>query len=185
MVKLKNFGYSVQYRRQILNSALKAFEKMVEDDKNNVKPVYMNYNWNKDKRKKEKEDRKLNWYKNGVGKYGTQLNKVEYKSVLFVPVTKLQKREEEINKSSKQRIKIVEDGGEKIKDFLVCKDPFPTLKCKKKKCIICESEIHENLKFPCNSNNVGYQLECETSFSRGKPMVYEGETSRSEKQAEP
>ena len=53
-----------------------------------------------------------------------------------MPVTKggvlakeLQKREEEINKSSKQRIKIVEDGGEKIKDFLVCKDPFPTLKC--------------------------------------------------------
>ena len=67
---------------------------------------------------------------------GQNWNQVEYKSVLFVPVTKggvlakeLQKREEEINKSSKQKNKIVEDGGEKIKDFLVCKDPFPTLKC--------------------------------------------------------
>ena len=93
--------------------------------------------------------------------------------------TELRKQEAEINKSSKQRIKIVEDGGVKIKDFLVCKDPFPTLKCKKKKCIICESEIHENLKFPCNSNNVGYQLECETCIGKGKTMVYEGETSRS------
>ena len=186
MVKLKNSGYTVKYRRQILDSALKAFEKMVEDDRNNVKPLYRNKNWNKDERKKEKENRKLNWYKNGGGQTGAKPNKVEYKSVLFVPVTKggilakeLQKREEEVNKSSKQRIKIVEDGGVKLKDFLICKDPFPTLKCKKKKCILCESEIHENLKFPCNSNNVGYQLECETCFIRGKSMVYEGETSRS------
>ena len=31
----------------------------------------------------------------------------------------------------------------------------------------------------CNSNNVGYQLECNTCIDLGKVSVYEGETSRS------
>ena len=35
------------------------------------------------------------------------------------------------------------------------------------------------MKFPCNSNNVGYELQCDTCWERGKTMVYEGETSRS------
>ena len=45
MVKLKNSGYSVEYRKQIVDSALKAFEKMVEDDKNDVKPLYRGKDW--------------------------------------------------------------------------------------------------------------------------------------------
>ena len=105
---------------------------------------------------------------------------------MFVPVTiggvlvkELQKREEEINKFSKERIKIIEDGGVKLKDLLVCKNPFPIPKCKKKKCVICESEVKENLKIPCNTNNAGYRLECKTCSERGKNAVYEGETSRS------
>jgi hypothetical protein len=88
-------------------------------------------------------------YKNG-GNTGSGSNPVEYKSVLFVPVTKggklakeLKKREEELNKFRKERIKIVEDGGVELKNFLVQKDPFPKLKCEKKKCLVCGSE---NLK---------------------------------------
>ena len=105
---------------------------------------------------------------------------------MFVPITKggllakeLRRREYELNKNSKYRIKIVEDGGVKLKDFLVQKDPFPTLKCERKKCIICQSEESETLKFSCNSNNVGYKIECDTCSERGKFRVYEGESSRS------
>ena len=35
------------------------------------------------------------------------------------------------------------------------------------------------MKLPCNTNNTGYRLECETCLNRGKTVVYEGETSRS------
>ena len=165
-----------------LDSALNAFQKMIEDDKEGIKPLYRDKEWQKQVRKEEKEERKLNWYKNGKGETTSNTtNKTEYKSVLFVPVTKggmlakeLQKREEEINKFSKERIKIIEDGGIKLKDFLVCKDPFPVLKCNKKKCVVCESEIKENMKIPCNTNNTGYKLECETCLIRGKTVVYEG-----------
>ena len=58
-------------------------------------------------------------------------------------------------------------------------DPFPIPKCKKKKCVICDSEVKENMKLPCNTNNIGYRLECERCLDRGKTVVYEGEISRS------
>ena len=35
------------------------------------------------------------------------------------------------------------------------------------------------MKFDCNSNNVGYRLECDTCIEKGKIRVYEGESSRS------
>ena len=63
---------------------------------------------------------KLNWYKNG----GKNPNQVEFKSVLFVPVTKgralvreLKKCEKDVNKYCKERIKIMEYGGIKLNSF--------------------------------------------------------------------
>ena len=37
----------------------------------------------------------------------------------------------------------------------------------------------EKVNIPCNSNNVGYRLFCETCEDRGLTKVYEGETARS------
>ena len=82
MLKLKNSGYSVKYRTDILDSALKAFEKIVKDDQEGVKPMFRNREWNKEERSRDKIDKRVNWYKNS-GK-----NEIEYKTVLFVPVTR-------------------------------------------------------------------------------------------------
>ena len=88
MLKLKNSGYSQKFRTEILDSGLKAFEKMVEDDKNGVKPMYRSKEWNHDKMEqfKRKEKNQL-----------TDRSKTQYKSVLFVTegrknLTKTQKR---------------------------------------------------------------------------------------------
>ena len=81
MLKLKNSGYSVKYRRAILKSAFHAFNNMCKDDQSGVKPLYRDREWNKEERNKEKQSRKLNWYK------GSKQN-IEYKTVLFVQVTK-------------------------------------------------------------------------------------------------
>ena len=180
MLKLKNSGYSVKYRTEILDSAWKAFEQMLKEDKEGTKPLFRNKEWNKEDRAKSKKAQKLNWYK------GSSKSEIEYKTVLFVPVTKggklmkeLKQREEDINKFSKERIKIVEGGGIQMKNILVDKNPFPLTKCDKKKCIICESNVTGKLKIPCNSSNVGYKLVCDTCMDRGKNKVYEGETARS------
>ena len=129
---------------------------MVQADKVGTKPLFRDQNWNKDERRNIKENRKTNWYK-------SEKNKIEYKSVLFVPVTKggklvkgVKKREEEINRNSEERIKIIEGGGMKMKDILVVKNPFPTTVCEMKRCLLCKNNSNQ-IKIPCNSNNVGYR----------------------------
>ena len=182
MIKMKNSGHSEQYRKQILDSTLKAFDEMIEADHSGERPLYRSKNWQKEIRKEKKKNNHLNWYKTG----GSYPNAEEYKTVLIVPVTKdgilakeVRQREFEINKNGNTRVKVVEDGGVQLKNFLVKKDPFPTLKCETNKCFICKSEKSENLRFACNSDNVGYQLQCDTCFERGITRVYEGESSRS------
>ena len=90
----------------------------------------------------------------------------------------MKKREEEINKYSKERIKILEDGGIKMRNMLVNKNPFPKQKCEQMKRALCVSNNGKN-KIPCNTSNVGYRFNCETCKNKGKVMVYEGETARS------
>ena len=97
MLKLKNSGYNTKFRTEILDSALLAYEKIISADKAGTKPIYRGRGWNKEERNQKKNNRKLNWYKAG-------LKEIEYKSVLFVPITKggkllkeMKKREEEIN----------------------------------------------------------------------------------------
>ena len=83
MVKMKNSGQKKLYRRQILQSSLHAFEKMLEEDKNGTKPLFRDGKWNKENRMKSKENKKNNWYKNQTK------SEIIYKSILFVPPTHL------------------------------------------------------------------------------------------------
>ena len=110
MLKLKNSGYNAKFRQEILDSGLKAFDKMMEDDKGGVKPMYRSRDWNIDERNFKKSETRSNWW-------NTQKSKIQYKSVLFVTPTpggllakELQKREEELNKNNKERITSVEKG---------------------------------------------------------------------------
>ena len=178
MLKLKNSGYNRKYRIEILDSALKGFEKMVEEDRKGTKPLFRNRNWKKEEREAQKKEKRLNWYKN-EGKNG-----IQYTSVLFVPPTpggilakQLRKREEELNKHNSERIKIVEKGGENVENILTKKDPFEKETCKEKMCPLCTGT--KKRKIFCNTNNVGYRWVCNTCKEDDKTRVYEGETSRS------
>ena len=57
MLKMKNSGYSKKWRVQILDSALKAIDKMVEQDQKGIKPLYRNRSWNLENRELEKNDK--------------------------------------------------------------------------------------------------------------------------------
>ena len=146
--------------------------------------MYGSREWNHDERHSMKVKKKINWW-------NTERSKTQYKSVLFVTPTpggvlakQLQKREEELNRNTEERIKIVEKGGLKIKDILGSKNPFKTLSCNEKTCPLCtESEyVHiqsEERKISCRTNNVGYRWRCVTCKERDMDKVYEGETGRS------
>ena len=58
MLKLKNSGYSQKFRTEILDSGLKAFQKMVDEDKSGIKPMYRSREWNKDERHSMKVKKK-------------------------------------------------------------------------------------------------------------------------------
>ena len=173
MLKVKNSGYTQLYRKQILDSAFKAWEKMEEDDASGKKPLYRSRDWDSENRFFKKNDRKLNWWKN-------EKSKIIYTSILFVPPTPgsklakwLRKREEELNKFSEERIKIVETGGVKIETILTNKNPFKNEKCSQKVCPMC-TNVGKEPKIPCNTNNVGYQWRRRTCKDRNVTKVYQG-----------
>ena len=184
MLSLMKSGYSQKFRQEILDSVLKAYQKMVEDDTTGVKPMYRNREWNAEERKRAKLNKKSSWW-------NTTKSNTQYKTVLFVTPTpggqlmkELQKRETELNKNSQDRIKIVEKGGLKIKDILCAKNPFKKSKCELKTCPLCSnSEFVEvssdEVKVSCNTNNVGYKWQCMTCKETDTVKVYEGETGRS------
>ena len=80
MLKLKNSGYNQKFRTEILDSALNAFQKMLEADKSGLRPMYRSRDWNKEERQKLKSKKKCNWW-------NTENSKIQYKSVLFVTPT--------------------------------------------------------------------------------------------------
>ena len=184
MLKLKNSGYNQKFRTEVLDSSIKAFQRMVEEDKSGIKPLFRPREWNFEERQKSKNEKKRNWWNNTNAQ-------IQYTSVLFVTPTpggvlakEVRTREAEINRNSKERVKIEEKGGLKIKDILVSKNPFKKSKCVQKTCPLCkQSDIividSEDVKIPCNTNNVGYRWLCVTCKERDIIKVYEGETGRS------
>ena len=184
MLRLKNSGYSEKFRKEILNSAFNAYEKMLADDKSGDKPLYRSRSWNFEERKKAKLNKKHNWW-------NKENSKVQYKSVLFVTPTpggvlasEIRKREAELNRHSGERIKVVERAGMKIKDILSSKNTLNKSNCTQKACPLCTESEHvkpntEKSRHPCNTNNVGYRWTCLKCKEMDIVKVYEGETGRS------
>ena len=178
MIKLKNSGYDQKFRIEIVDSALKAFENMVEEDRKGNKPLFRDRKWQYEERLAEKQNKKRNWFRNENSKY---------KSVLFVPPTpgsqlarELQIRENELNKYNEERIKIIESGGVKIEELITKKNPFKKGKCGEIKCPLCKNKKNdEKIEILCNTNNIGYRWTCQNCQTKDKKRVYEGESSRS------
>ena len=165
MLRMQHSGYTTtHFRGQVLDSALKAYEKIKTANDSNVKPMYRSKEWKSNERQREKRRKKSNWYKNKKGN--------TYKSVLFVPATpnsELKKIYEEEVKQSGLGIKIVERAGVQVKNLLQKSYPFQHIPCEDE-CFVCETN---DGKINCRKANVTYELECkECGFK------YIGETHR-------
>lgn len=163
MKRIQYPGYSKENRYDIVNSALKAYEKLLQKEKDGERPLHRPKNWNREQRDKEKKQKIKNWYKsNGA------------ESMIFVPYTpnsELRKRYEKIIKESKIKIKVVEKPGRSLKNIIQKADPFKKKKCDKKDCFVCENEG----KGDCTKNNINYTITCKEECKRKD--IYKGETS--------
>ena len=75
MARMQSSGYDHGFRLEILKSALKAYETM-KNNESEGRMMYRERTWNRKERKKQKEERKKNWYSTG-----------DVESVLFIPAT--------------------------------------------------------------------------------------------------
>ena len=146
---METSGYDKAFRFQVLRSAFNAHEKKLEAERTGTAPVYRKREWNRNERRKEKEEKGRTWYKKG--------NK---ESVLFITATpnselrdQLQK---EIDKSS-FKIKVVEKSGTKVVRMLQKNDPFKTKECRNKEgCMICSG----NNPGSCRDSGITYRINC-------------------------
>ena len=164
MQLLKNSGYSTQFRKEILKSGIKGYNKILEDDKNQIKPIYISKEWEISARRMDRKTKKKSW-------------PGSYKSYIFVPPTpgselrnKMQLVEKEMRPGGRENwpIKVIETAGKTLESVLVKADPFLGIKCLDPKCLPNKNLKHKIL---CRRNNVGYKIPCKLC-----PASYIGET---------
>ena len=167
-MRLQFSGYSEQFRRQVVKSAITAHRRIKEKVESGERPLYRRKQWKQNERTKEKRKRKENWYKQK-----TKNKEKEFMSVLFVQPTEgsvLKKTYEEVIERSMCNVKVVERAGTSVKNQLQRSYPFNQEKCSDK-CFVCVSGGKGN----CRKSNVNYEIEC---IRDGCEYVYLGETSR-------
>ena len=103
--------------------------------------------------------------------------------MLFVARTKngeladlLRKKEEEINKFSKQKVKIIERNGKRIEHILCKSDPWKDELCSRHDCFMCKTAEKE--VGHCRKQNITYKITCKLCKSKGSKVEYWGESSR-------
>ena len=108
---------------------------------------------------------------------------MEPNAVLFIPRTNnreladiFRKKEAEINKFSRQRVKIVERIVKRIHHLLCKSDPYGDILCKREDCLMCSTTTK---KGQCRKSNVVYKTTCLLCKEKGRTMEYWGESSRS------
>lgn len=76
MLRLQYSGYDQKFRKEVVRSALAAYNRLVELDANGEKPLYRPWGWKAHERARERKKRCDNWFRKGG-----------YETVIFVPAT--------------------------------------------------------------------------------------------------
>ena len=162
-LKMQYSGYSQAIRYDVTKSAFHAYQTMMENEENGIRPINRPKNWRRKERMEDKERKKKDWYRQGG-----------FDSVLFIPTTPAGKLkhmyEEEIRKSG-IRIKVVERTGRTLKSQLQTSNPYKPDECGRRDCFICTTTGKGN----CEAERVTYKIECEgQDCTKGE---YNGETA--------
>ena len=171
MKKLQTSGYSQEYRLEILKSILNGWKIIQEKAESGERPIHRNRDFEKEKRKQEKADKKLNWYKGKDGK--------SFESVLMIPATpngELKTIIQEKAKLSDLKVKIVEKAGVQLATYLQKFDKTNSKgQCKEKNCMICQNTT-KNIR-QCRTPSLVYKITCKECEKAGRKANYYGESS--------
>ena len=163
MQLLKNSGYSEKFRLELLRSGLQGYNKILEAERDGVRPVHRPKGWKESARWLEKKRKKNNW----LGSF--------WKSCIFVPPTpgselkkRMQDKEEELRAGGREKypIKIIETAGRTLEQTLVNTDPFSGNQCTDEKC---EVKKNPENKISCRRNCICYRVTCILCLQAGRP----------------
>ena len=166
MSRMKQAGYSEDYRKHVLKNALARYDKRLSDDKNGLSPMNRPSGFNFIERKKQKQLKKKNWYaKEGYTAplFVAATPNSELANML-IPIAESQFSETGI------KLRIVEKGGPTIGKMLQRPNPSASGGCGKEECMMCSQPGGGKL---CHKNNSVYKYECNLDG-----YGYIGETSR-------
>ena len=164
MMKLQYSGYGQEFRHDVAKSAISAFNKIVEEEEDGIRPMFRPRGFEATERKEAKARKKKEWYSKGG-----------FESVIFVPATPQSELKKEYEKKIAQtpfKIKVVEKSGTQLKRVVQVSNPFRGETCNDEDCFVCSSGEKKN----CRKNEIKYHIDCEDDAC--KDDIYHGETSR-------
>ena len=142
-LRMQYSGYNKQFRYQVINSSINAYNNLIHKETAGVRPLYRNREWNKIERREMKDNKKKDWYKED--------------SCVFIPATPdscLSKHYKRVIREVGLSIRVVEVAGPQLKRKLQKCDPFKKKKCKIPDCFICPT----GGKGPCDASGVSYKI---------------------------
>ena len=159
-MRMQFSGYDVKFRREVVDSGIKAYKTMQRNDENNTIPLHRPRKWKQLERARNKRKKRVSWYCKG-GK----------ESVIFIPATpqgRLKRRMTEVINKSGVKIGIVEHTKTTVKK-LFQKASIEKTACADGDCKVCASDK----KYQCRKESAVYEITCTGCKGR-----YIGETSR-------
>ena len=162
-LRLQYSGYDMKFRREIIDSGIKAYRQMEENDRQGRIPLHRTREWKRNERERMKRVKKEEWFKKGG-----------YESLIFVPATpkaelkkKLQRKVDETD----IKIKVIEKTGSTLKRSLQKTSISDKKECEDEECKICKTSKVKGL---CRKEGVTYEIVCKACKDK-----YIGETGRS------
>ena len=165
-LRMQFSGYTKKFRHEVVDSALKALDKIRGEAERGERPLYRPYDWERDDRDRKKKEKVIDWYKRGG-----------YESVIFVPATpnsELQSKYQQQIDRQGLRIRAVEKAGKSIKSLLQKSNPFKPETCDRQLCLLCRTGGRGS----CEKDGVTYDIVCVGCEGDGREKVYRGETSK-------
>ena len=138
---LINSGYNFKFRKEILNSGLNGYNKILQQSQNGTKPIFRSKEWRASSRRLETQRKRKNW----LG---------SYKSCIYVPPTPgaklrkiMQEKERQLRPGGREEwhIKIIEMAGKTLERCLVKVDPFNGNRCTDKSCLPAQNPKKQNI----------------------------------------
>ena len=153
MARMMQAGYPEQYQKHTLSRAIRIYDKMLEDDRRDIRPLYRPKDWQVVDRRNEKDRKKHNWSSKGG-----------HIAPIFVPPTpdgELAKMLRQIAENEAEagiNFRIVETGGCSVKSKVQKSNPTAMTGCDDVDCLPCKTGSGDGGN--CRSCGTNYQIGC-------------------------